>query len=152
MSSGGFSGVGVRRMHDVLAAYVERGELPGLVTVVSRRGETLVKAVGYDRDAIFRISSMSKPVTAVAAMILVEQGDLRLDDPVDRLLPELAAMKVLRQINSPLDDVVSVNRAITVRDLLTFTLGTGLIFAPPGTYPIQDAIDKAGLGPGAPDP
>src|SRR5437588_111895 len=95
---------------------------------------------------------MSKPVTAVAAMILIEEGVIRLDDPVDGFLPELANVKVHQRVDSPLDDVVPVNRAIMVRDLLTFTLGTGLIFALPGTYPIQEAIDQAGLGPGAPDP
>jgi len=152
MSKGGFSDRRLRRMHDVLAAYVERGELPGLITLVSRRGDVHVDCVGYERDTIFRISSMSKPVTAVAAMILIEEGVIRLDDPVDGFLPELANIKVLRRVDSPLDDVVPVNRAITVRDLLTFTLGTGLIFALPGTYPIQEAIDQAGLGPGAPDP
>ena len=152
MSKGGFSDRRLRRMHDVLAAYVERGELPGLITLVSRRGDVHVDCVGYERDTIFRISSMSKPVTAVAAMILIEEGVIRLDDTVDGFLPELANIKVLRRVDSPLDDVVPVNRAIMVRDLLTFTLGTGLIFALPGTYPIQEAIDQAGLGPGAPDP
>ena len=79
--------------------YVERGEVPGVVVLVSRRGATQVYAVGQRsfgsaepmrRDTIFRISSMTKPVTAVATMILVEECKLRLDEPVDRLLPELA--------------------------------------------------------------
>jgi CubicO group peptidase (beta-lactamase class C family) len=69
-------------MHDVMAGYVERGEMPGLVTLVSRCGETHVDAIGMRRDTIFRISSMTKPVTA-AAMILVEECKLRLDEPVD---------------------------------------------------------------------
>lgn len=83
------------------------------------------------RDTIFRIASMTKPVTAVAALILVEQCKLRLDDPVDRWLPELADRKVLRSIDAPLEDLVPARRAITLRDLLTFRLGYGIIMVFP---------------------
>ena len=76
------------------------------------------------RDSIFRIASMTKPVTAVAAMILVEECRLRLDDPVDRWLPELADRKVLRTIDATIDDTVPAKRAITLRDLLTFRSAT----------------------------
>ena len=72
------------------------------------------------RDTILRIASMTKPITAVATMILVEEGKLRLDEPVDRLLPELANRKVLKRADGPLDDTVPANRPITVRDCLTF--------------------------------
>jgi CubicO group peptidase (beta-lactamase class C family) len=148
MSTGGLSTARLGRMHDVMAGYVERGDVPGLVTLVSRRGETHVDALGttavggHDpmrRDTIFRIASMTKPITAVAAMILVEECTLRLDEPVDPWLPELADRKVLRALDSPLDDTVPAHRPITVRDLLTFRMGFGLIVALPGTYPIQDA-------------
>jgi CubicO group peptidase (beta-lactamase class C family) len=110
------------RLHDVMAGYVERGEVPGLVALVSRRGdrhvETLgIKALGesdpVQRDAIFRIASMTKPITAVAAMILVEECKLRLDDPVDRLLPELADRRVLKRLDGPLDDTEPARRPIT---------------------------------------
>jgi CubicO group peptidase (beta-lactamase class C family) len=77
------------------------------------------------RDTIFRLASMTKPITAVAAMILVEKCVVRLDDPVDEWLPELKDRKVLRTIDSPLDDTVRAARAITVRDLLTFRSGYG---------------------------
>ena len=99
MSTGGLSKARLSRMHDVMAGYVERGEVPGLVTLVSRRGEVHVDAIGMKaagdrdpmrRDTIFRITSMTKPITAAATMILVEECKLRLDEPVDRLLPELA--------------------------------------------------------------
>lgn len=145
-------------MHDVMAGHVEHGAVPGLVTLVSRRGETHVDAIGVKsvggrdpmrRDTIFRIASMTKPITAAAAMILVEECKLRLDEPVDRLLPELAGRKVLKRIEGPLDDTVPANRPISVRDLLTFRMGMGLILAPPGTYPIQKAMAEAGLAPGA---
>jgi CubicO group peptidase (beta-lactamase class C family) len=100
------------------------------------------------RDTIFRIASVSKPITAAASMMLVEDSTLRLDEPVDGLLPELADRQVLRAIDSELDDTVPANRPITLRDLLTFRLGYGLIFPPPGTtYPIQQAMQESGAFP-----
>jgi CubicO group peptidase (beta-lactamase class C family) len=154
--SGTFSKAGLARMHDVMACHV--GErMPGLVALVSRGGATHADAIGklsfeddapMRRGAIFRIASMTKPVTAAAAMILVEDGVLRLDDPVDEFLPELANRKVLRSIESDLDDTVPARRAITLRDLLTFRLGIGAVMAWPSKYPIQKAMDGAGVAPG----
>ena len=161
MTMGGFSNARLGRMREVMAGYVERGEVPGIVSAVSRRGEAHIDAIGMKaldgddpirRDTIFRIASMSKPVTAVAAMILVEECRLRLDDPVDRLLPELADRKVLARLDAALDDTVPANRPITVRDLLTFRMGFGIVMAPPGTYPIQKATDDLLLGQGMPLP
>ncbi len=154
MSTGGLSTARLGRMHDVMAGYVERGEVPGIVTLVSRRGEVHVDAIGMKavggsdpirRDTIFRISSMTKPITAAAAMILVEECKLRLDEPVDRLLPELADRKVLKRLDGPLDDTVPANRPITVRDLLTFRMGFGIVMAPPDVYPIQKAVSDQQL-------
>jgi CubicO group peptidase (beta-lactamase class C family) len=147
-------------MHDVLAGHVERGEVPGLVSLVSRRGDVHVDAIGakslggdpIGRDTIFRIASMSKPITAAATMILVEECKLRLDEPVDRLLPELANRKVLRSLESAPDDTVPASRPITVRDLLTFRMGFGMIPASPGTYPIQRSIEELGFSSGPPAP
>ena len=144
------------QMHNVMASHVERGEVPGLVMLVSRRGEIHVDAIGrlaFDglpmaRDTIFRVTSMTKPVTAVAAMILVEQGKLQLDDPVDRWLPELANRRVLRRIDAQIFDTVPAKRAITLRDLLTFRSGHGMIPVFPDRYPIQRAIAEAGFAPG----
>src|SRR2546427_7093561 len=102
MSTAGLSRVRLGRMHDVMAGYVDRGEVPGLVTLVSRRGEVHVDAVGTKsvggndpirRGTIFRIASLTKPITA-AAMILVEECKLRMDETVDRLLAALANRKV----------------------------------------------------------
>jgi CubicO group peptidase (beta-lactamase class C family) len=152
MSPGGLSSSRLRRMHDVLARYVELGEVPGFVALVERRGELHVDSVGCERDSIFRIASMTKPIAAAAAMILVEEARLRLDDPVDELLPELAGPRVLRTLESRVDDTVPAARPITLRDLLTFRLGTGLVFAEPDAYPIQRAMEEAGAGPGPPDP
>jgi CubicO group peptidase (beta-lactamase class C family) len=155
-SAGGLSKTRLRRMHDVMTGHVDDGSMPGLVSLVSRRGEVFVDTIGkmaldgapMARDTIFRITSMTKPVTAVAAMILVEECKLRLDDPVDRWLPELANRKVLRAIDAPLDDTVPARRAITLRDLLTFRLGYGMIMVFPDRYPIQKAIAEAGFAPG----
>jgi CubicO group peptidase (beta-lactamase class C family) len=146
----------LERMHDVMAGHVASGDIPGLVTLVSRRGEIHVDAIGkmaiggapMQRDTIFRLTSMTKPITAVAAMILVEECKLRLDDPVDAFLPELADRKVLRAVDGPLDDTVPARRAITLRDLLTFRLGLGMLTVFPDRYPIQKAIAEAGFAPG----
>jgi CubicO group peptidase (beta-lactamase class C family) len=81
-------------------------------------------------------------------MILVEDCKLRLDDPVDEFLPELADRRVLRSLESEIDDTVPAERAITLRDLLTFRLGYGAIMVFPDRYPIQKAITDAGLAPG----
>jgi CubicO group peptidase (beta-lactamase class C family) len=121
-------------MHDVMRRHVDRGRVAGLVGLISRHGEEYVDAIGtlaFDRgapmrhDTIFRLASVTKPITAVAAMILVEECTLRLDDPVDAWLPELANRRVLHTIGSELDDTVPAKRAITLRDLLTFRSGYG---------------------------
>src|SRR2546423_15519896 len=133
---GGLPKARLDRARAVLAGYVERGAVPGLVSLVSRRGEVHVETAGtrtrggddpMRRDTIFRISSMTKPITAAAAMILVEECVLRLDDPVDPLLPELADRRVLARVDGPLDETVPANRPITLRDLLTFRFGLGYV-------------------------
>jgi CubicO group peptidase (beta-lactamase class C family) len=160
MSNGGFSTARLGRLGDMLRGTVARGEIAGVVALTARRDAVHVEAIGSQdlaagiamrRDSIFRIASMTKAVTAVAAMILVEEARLRLDDPVDRFLPELADRQVLRALDGPVDDTVRAKRPITARDLLTLRLGLGVIMARPGTYPIQQVIKDAGLAPG-PDP
>ncbi len=155
MSTGGLSEARLGRMHDIMAGYVERGEMPGLVTLVSRRGEVHVDAIGAKaagsnepmrRDTIFRIASMTKPIIGAATMILVEDCTLRLDQAVDRLLPELADRRILRRLDGPLDETVPAQRPITVRDLLTFRLGFGSVMAPPDAYPIQRAMREFQIG------
>ena len=155
-NASGLSKSRLGRLHDAMSHHVNSGDVPGLVTLVSRRGEVHVDAIGnmaidgapMRRDTLFRITSMTKPVTAVAAMMLVEQCKLRLDDPVDRWLPELADRQVLRAIDAPLDDTVPAKRAITLRDLLTFRSGYGMLMVFPDRYPIQKAIAAAGFAPG----
>jgi CubicO group peptidase (beta-lactamase class C family) len=144
------------RLHAALAAHVSSGDVPGLVGLISRGRELVVEAIGTQsiggtpmkRDTIFRIASMSKPITAAATLLLVEECRLRLDDPVDAFLPELANRRVLRSLESAIDDTVPANRPISVRDLLTFTCGMGLVPVWPDRYPIQKAATDAGLAPG----
>jgi len=161
MSTGGLSKARLGRMHEVMAGSVERGEVPGLVTLVSRRGEVHVDVIGTQsieepapmrRDTIFRSSSMTKPITAAATMILVEECKLRLDEPVDRWLPELAERQVLKRLDGPLDDTLPAKRPITVRDLLTFRMGFGQMMAPPDAYPILSAANEQQIGMGPPSP
>jgi CubicO group peptidase (beta-lactamase class C family) len=157
MSASGLSTARLQRLREVLSRHVESGNVPGLVALVARRGEVHVEAIGTTeaggsepmrRDTIFRIASVTKQIAAAAAMTLIEECRLRLDDPVDGLLPELADRQVLARIDAPLDDTVPARRPITVSDLLTFLMGIGAIMAPPGQYPIQRAMDEAGLSPG----
>jgi CubicO group peptidase (beta-lactamase class C family) len=161
MSTGGLSKARLGRMHDVMAGHVARGDVPGLVMLVSRRGEVHVDAIGMKavggsdpmrRDTIFRIASLTKPITAAAAMILVEECKLRLDEPVDRLLPELADRRVLKRLDGALDDTVPANRPISLRDLLTLRMGLGYIMAPSSAYPIQQAVNEQQLLQGPPKP
>ncbi len=143
-----------------LQELVDRGDPPGLAYHVEKRGQRYTGEIGVanehgapvGRDTIFRIASLTKPITGVATLMLIENGTLRLDQPVEQIVPELAELRVLRHIKSDLDDTVPLNRSITVEDLLTFRMGTGLVLAPPGTYPIQRAMENAGLGFGPPDP
>jgi CubicO group peptidase (beta-lactamase class C family) len=150
----GFSKSRLSRVADLLAGSVQRGEAGEVVALLSRDGETQVEtAGGAEPDTIFRIASMSKPVVAVAALVLVEECALRLDDPVDGYLPELASRRVLTRVDAPLNDTVPAERPITLRDLLTFQLGLGFgqgMWGPPGSVPIMDALDA--LRGGMPQP
>ena len=157
MSASGLSTARLRRLRGVLSRQVESGAMPGLVALVARRGEVHVEAIGTTetggsepmrRDTIFRIASVTKQIAAATAMTLVEECRLRLDDPVDDLLPELADRRVLARLDAPLDDTVPAHRPITLRDLLTFVMGLGAFMAPPGQYPIQRAMEEAELQPG----
>ncbi|WP_444962721.1 serine hydrolase domain-containing protein [Nocardiopsis sp. M1B1] len=158
--NGRLSKAGLHRMRDVLARHIESGRIPGLVALVSRGGETHVEALGtmrHDggapmrRDTIFRMASTSKPVSMAAAMVLLDECRLRLDDLVEQWLPELADRQVLRRIDGPLDDTVPARRPITVRDVLTSTFGLGIDRSALGT-PIMNAVFEQGLTPDLPEP
>jgi len=128
-------------LSDILGRHVRDGALPGAVGLVVRGGRAEVAAVGsasvggapMTRESIFRIASITKPITAASVMMLVEDGRIALDDPVDEWLPELAKPSVVRTPASEVDDVVPAARPITVFDLLTSRAGYG--FASDFTLP-----------------
>ena len=156
-SSHGLSPEGVARFAAMLRRHVGPTD-PGAVALLARGDEVHVELVGardlatgapMQRDTQFRIASMGKPITAFAALALVERGVLALDAPVDRWLPELANRRVLRTgVDGALDDTVPAARPITLRDLLSLQLGIGAIMARPGTYPIQRALADAHIDAG----
>lgn len=148
-----FSKDGLIEIETTLKRHVAQGSAPGLVALVSKGGETHAFPVGamtlegeppIRRDSIFRLASMTKPVTAVAALMLVEEGKLKLDEPIDRLAPELADRRVLKRMDGPLDETVPANRPITLEDVLTFRLGWGIDFA--DTPFTRAAADIPGFG------
>lgn len=129
---------------------VAAGDIPGVVCLVWRRGELLqMDSVGLrniearlpvERNTIFRIASMSKPVTTAVAMILMERGVLRLEDPITKWAPEFAAMRVLRRPDSPLQDTYSAPRVITIEDLMTHRSGLAYSFTARG--PLAQALKE----------
>ena len=136
-------------------------DAPGLTWLIRTGGDVLSGALGSrDRageqplttEEIFRISSMTKPVTAVGALILVADGVLDLDDPIESRLPELADRQVLRAPGADLDDTVPAERSATVRDLLTNTLGWGMDFTDFSATPLSRRWAELGLGDGPPGP
>jgi CubicO group peptidase (beta-lactamase class C family) len=155
---------GLERFAEVAAGHVGPDRIPGLVALVARGGQVHAEALGslavggspVRRDSLWRIASTTKPVTGAAVMGLVDDGVLRLDDPVETWLPELADRRVLRRPDGPLDDTVPAGRSVTVRDLLTFTFGFGLVvemFVAAEPWPVVRAaadLDLGTLGPPSP--
>lgn len=151
---GGFSSQGLEPIGPALQAVVDAGDLSGFVTLVWRKGEVVqVQALGQrdiaagkpmTRDTIFRIASMTKPVTSTVALMLMEEGRLRLDDPITRWAPEFADMQVLKAADGPLDQTVPAARDITIEDLMTHRAGLAYGFTSVG--PIARAYETA-LGP-----
>lgn len=130
----GMSSERLRRVHDAVQRHIDAGEISGAVTLVARRGRLVhYEAHGLmdieskrpmEKDAIFRIASMSKPITGVAVMMMIEEGKLRLNDPVSKFLPEFKDSKVaLPRGNAGESYVVPADRELTIRDLLTHTNG-----------------------------
>ncbi|NHC13691.1 serine hydrolase domain-containing protein [Motilibacter deserti] len=155
--SDGLTGTGLQEFSAAAARFVDEGALPGLVALVAcgeqahveARGRLALDGAPVQRDSVFRISSTSKPLTAAVVLALVDEGLLELDAPVDGWLPELADRRVLRRPDAPLDDAVPAERAVTVRDLLTFTSGFGVameMFDGPEPWPVVAAADRLRLG------
>jgi CubicO group peptidase (beta-lactamase class C family) len=161
VSQSAFGEAGLERVREGLERGVAAGIVPGAVGLVARGDEVVTftagtTEVGGDqpvrRDTIFRIASMTKPIVAAAVMMLVDDGRLQLDEPVDRLLPELSDRRVLRSLDAEIDDTVPAERPITVRHLLTNQMGLGVVL-PMGAYPLHRAVDALGISSfGMPDP
>lgn len=146
----------------VLKRHLVTGYLVGAVALIGHGESAEVVLIGDQaketgepmrRDSIFRIASLTQPLTAAAALVAIDHNLLHPNDPVSHWLPELDDRRVLRQLSSPLEDTVRVRRPITVEDLLTSRAGLGLILAPPDSYPIQRRIETLqlpGFGPPAP--
>ena len=155
---------GLIRLREAARRHVADDNVPGLVALVASGDQVHVEVLGslsaggatVARDSLFRIASTTKPITAAATLALIAEGLIGLDEPVDRLLPELANRAVLRRPDGPLDDTLPAIRPVTTRDLLTFTFGFGLMldmFTAPRPWPIQTAADELSLATlGPPDP
>lgn len=143
-------------VRSALQGFVDRGELSGVVTLASLNGELVeTSAIGWSDvgsrtpmrpDTLFRIASMTKPITSVAALMLIEEGRLALSDPISRWIPELADPVVLRDPAGPLNDASPAVRAITVEDLLTHR--SGIAYAPFSEGPLKQAYETALGDPG----
>ena len=153
-ASGGFLQAGLAQISPALQAVVDAGDLSGFVTLIWRKGEVAqVNTIGHRdvetaapmrRDTLFRIASMTKPVTSIAALMLLEEGKLRLDDPIATWLPEFSDMQVLRDATGSVDDTYPAPREITVEDLMTHRSGLAYAFTSIG--PIAHAYEEK-LGP-----
>jgi CubicO group peptidase (beta-lactamase class C family) len=148
---GGFSAEGLEAVTAALQAAVDRGDVGGIVSLLYRHGEVAqVDALGWQdpanrvpmaRDSIFRIASMTKPITAVATLILLDEGRFELEDPVDRWLPELASPMVLHDPTDALDSGYPSPRPIRVIDLLTHR--SGIVTPRNADGPLKEALTKA---------
>ncbi|NEA36547.1 serine hydrolase domain-containing protein [Streptomyces sp. SID13031] len=142
-----------------MAGFVASGALPGAVMAISSTAGDWVEAVGRTGpdggplrpDAVVRISSMTKPITAALTHQLAADGVLALTDPITRWLPELADRRVVRRLDGPVDDTVPAEQEITVEDLLTMRLGFGFAFEV-DSCPVAELAVARGLGMGPPLP
>ncbi len=126
----GVSADRLERIRPVMQGYVDKGNLPGFLTVVARRGKIVhFETIGMrdaenskpvESDTIFRIYSMSKPITSVAVMILYEEGHFQLGTPVSKFIPEFENMKVY---NEDQTEILDAKKKITIKHLLTHTAG-----------------------------
>ncbi|MFZ0589540.1 MAG: serine hydrolase domain-containing protein [Bryobacteraceae bacterium] len=137
-------------MTDAVQQIVDSGQLAGAATLVWKNGAALTTCFGWrdiehkepvERDTIFRIASMTKPITSVAALMLVDEGRIALNDPIVRFAPEFSQMRVLRSPDGPLNETGPAERLITFEDLLTH--GAGLTYADFHRGPISQAYREA---------
>jgi CubicO group peptidase (beta-lactamase class C family) len=135
----GFSAEGLGKIAPTLTPIVESGDLSGFVTLLFRHGEIAqINTIGHrdigkklpmERDTLFRIASMTKPVTSIAALMLMEQGKFSLSDPISKFAPEFKSMRVLKDAEGPLDQTVPAHREITFDDIFTHRSGLAYGFS-----------------------
>jgi CubicO group peptidase (beta-lactamase class C family) len=129
----GFSSARLDYIDQFYAAKVNKGELAGVVTLIARHGKIVhFSAVGYadverkqkmQRDTIFRLYSMTKPIASTALMMLYEEGRFQMQDPLSKYIPEFANLRVLRKTGAALGDTVPLVRPPTVQDVMRHTAG-----------------------------
>ena len=149
----GFSSRRLERLSDLMQGYTDNDKLAGIVTMLARRGQVFhLEAFGHmdireakpmETDSIFRIYSMSKPITSAAVMMLYEEGHFHLDDPVSGFIPELDSLKVFDGMGQTGPSYVPQERPITIRQLLTHTAGLSYGFYMDS--PLEDVYRKADL-------
>lgn len=159
-TSAGFSATGLAQIQPGLERSVAAGGVPGIIAMIWRRGEIVqVNTAGYrdvdkklpmERTTIVRAASMSKPVTVATALTLVDEGKMKLSDPITRWAPEFANMRVLKKPDGPVDDTVPASRALTIEDLMTHRAGMPYPFAQDslarlqgekiGTFPLYSSL------------
>jgi CubicO group peptidase (beta-lactamase class C family) len=152
----GISAERLERMHRGMQGFVDRHEAGGIVTLVAREGKVVdLQAVGFQdvesnkpmrTDTIFRIASMSKPITSVAVMMLYEEGKLQLTDPISKYLPVFKNQRVVSGAEASAVNTVPVRRDITIRDLLTHRSGLSYGFLDNG--PVGAAYRASGVSDG----
>ena len=129
----GFSSEQLNKIETYFTSRVEKGEIAGIVTLVARHGKIAhFSAVGYqdaeqeipmEKDTIFRVYSMTKPIVSTALMMLYQDGLFQMNDPLSKFIPEFADLRVLRDPNGPLDETVAMEREPTIQDILRHTAG-----------------------------
>src|SRR5690349_17038605 len=143
--------MGEEQVTDAIGKFVDAGSLAGAAMLVWQDGQVIQAAeVGWrdieyrlpmERDTLFRIASMTKPITSAAALMLFEEGRFALNDPIARWAPEFSQMRVLRSPTGPLDQTDPAERPITFEDLLTHR--SGLTYGDMQTGPIASAYKQA---------
>lgn len=162
-AAAGFNKDTLAQVAPALQGLVDQGALSGVVTLVWRGGEVVqMNALGkrdiaanlpMERDTLFRVASMTKPVTSIAVMMLVEEGKLKLGDPATKWVPELANMQVLHDATGPLDATIPAARDITVEDLMTHRSGLAYGFTSMGpiAYAHEEKLGSALVNSKTPD-
>ncbi|MCH8310754.1 MAG: beta-lactamase family protein [Chloroflexi bacterium] len=150
----GFSSVRLQRLNDLMQGYTDSGRLAGTVTLLAREGKVfhferfghqdLASQKPMELDTIFRFYSMTKPITSAAVMMLYEEGNFHLDDPVSDFIPELDGLKVYDGMGQTGPKFVPQQSAITIRHLLTHTAGLSYGFYEDS--PVEQMYRDANLG------